>query len=90
LQSEIVSFNTIWLFLAQGELEKTVWPMASQPFNRDIESTSIGHDGIEAHRPLHPLAYSFPHFLCLLRCWGSGTATNLAVSLIIRFSIKTG
>jgi len=80
-------FGCFWL---KENWEKTVWPMASQPFNRDIESTSIGHDGIEAHRPLHPLADSFPHFLCRLRCWGSGTATNLAVSLIRRFSIKTG
>lgn len=65
-----------WKFSFEA-LPKTWRNLESQPFNRDIESTSIGHDGIEAHRPLHPLAYSFPHFLCLLRCWGSGTATTV-------------
>ena len=81
----------IWPFFGSQRMrEDSLKPMASQPDNRaDIESTSIGHDGFETLRPLHPLACSF---LCLLCRWGSGTTTNLVVviSLIRFFQSKLG
>jgi len=30
--------------------------------------TSPENDGVEAFESLHPLAFGFSHFLCLLRC----------------------